>query len=517
MNTMQRSLRVRNSGHVLVTAVSILTVMAMVAGATIKAVSSRYKTAYRTAAWHESLVVAESGVDMTLAQVTGQLPDVQLNAQSGLNFATSTFSSNLATLLQLQSGGLTLKNGVAVTLTPDALTHAGEGGTTTAGSVTIEVLPLNQVLNGNLLSSALSALTSGTIPTINLIRITSSGTVFLPGSSREADVSKLDAELNHAVLVTGSDGKVVSQPYVSRQIQVLLKPVFPFQNGVVSNGYIHSLNAASNFDSFSSASPLTSTNGIYDPTKSRGNIQVSTNTADMQFAGKVFGNVYTNSGTLVKNSQITGSVNDNYFAAVPAVSAPTWSGSAAALSGSVAVSGGSVLAPTQTMYSSVSGTLHVKAGTVTSLVGGLLGGLPVVSTIVNGEADIYVKGNFNGTLIVDSGVTVHLYIQGNANFGPNGIQNLSNVASNVEIYGVPSTSGGTPAITIDTTGSPVAAVYAPLHSVVLSGNGAFSGALTVSSLDITGSADVHYDEALALQVSPVLGYEMVSWKELNVP
>jgi hypothetical protein len=117
------------------------------------------------------------------------------------------------------------------------------------------------VLNDNLLTGALGLLTSGTIPSINLIRITSTGTVYLPGSSREADVSKLDTELNRAVLVSGSNGQVVAQPYISRQIQVLLKPVFPFENGAVSSGFIHTTSSSTIFDSFSSASPLASTNG----------------------------------------------------------------------------------------------------------------------------------------------------------------------------------------------------------------------------------------------------------------
>ena len=191
---------------------------------------------------------------------------------------------------------------------------------------------------------------------------------------------------------------------------------------------------------------------------------------------------------------------------------PAWSGSSTAVSGSKAISGGTLLAPNQYQYSSVSGTLHVT-GTVISGLGSLLGGIPIISTVTNSEADIYVNGDFNGTLVVDSGVQVRHVLSNNDTMGPNALQNSSNIAANVEIFGVPSITNSAPTMSIDTTGSPVAAIYAPLHAMVLSGSGNFSGALTAASLNITGAADVHYDEALALQTGPVLGYELVSWQE----
>lgn len=510
----EQPLHNKSTGHVLITAVCILAVMAMIAGFTIQAVSARYKTAYRTAAWHEALVVAESGVDMTIAQVAGLLPDVNISS-NGITTATSPFSTSLITGLKIMPGGLNLSNGISLSVTPDPLTHGGEGATTSSSTVTIDILPLNQLLNTNLISGALGLLTSGSIPSINILRIQSTGTVYLPGSSRVSDVSKLDADLHRAVLVTDPTGHKVSQPYVSRQIEVLLKPVFPFENGVASNGFLHNTNPGTIFDSFSSASPTTSTNNLYDPAKSRQNIQVSSNSSDVVLSGTVDGNVLTNQAGILKTSQITGLVNNSYFSAIPAINVPTWAGTAVALSGSHSVAGGILLAPSQTTYSSVQGTLHVT-GNILSGLGSLLGGIPIVSGITSSEADIYVTGDFNGNLIVDPGTSVHLYVQGNVTLGPNALQNLTNVAANVQIYGVSSNSGPSPTMSIDTTGNPVAAVYAPTHAVTLSGNGGFSGALTTASLTIPSGADVHFDEALALQTGPVLGYQLIGWQELNV-
>ena len=65
----------------MVVAITILGVMALVAAYTMQAVSARYKTAMRTAAWDESLLISQPGVDMTLAQLATLLPNTQVNTQ----------------------------------------------------------------------------------------------------------------------------------------------------------------------------------------------------------------------------------------------------------------------------------------------------------------------------------------------------------------------------------------------------------------------------------------------------
>jgi len=516
--TKTRVLRVAASGeegHVLLVAMCIIALMALVAGGTLAAISARYKTAWRTAAWHESLLTAESGVDLTIAQVAGLLPDIQLDPKTALSLASSPLSTTLLTGLKLEPGGLNLKNGVTVSLTPDPLVHGGEGSTVTQATVSIDVLPLNQLLSTNLVSGALNLLSpSGQAPAINLLRLRSKGVVFLPSSNRSADVFKLDAELNQAMLVKDRQtGQRVTTPYIAREVEVILKPVFPFQNGVVSAGTINAPNAATLFDSFSSASALSSTNGLYDSSKRHSKIDVSSNGSNVTLAGMVYGDVSTNGGNIVKNSQITGSVNNGSYEPTPSLKVPTWTVASTIVSGAKTISAGALLTPAQFKYSSVNGTLHVTANAVGGL-GSLLGG-SALGSVVNSEADIFVTGDFTGTLIVDAGVQVKLYVQGNVTMAASGLQNSSNVAANVEILGVPPSSG-TPTISIDTTGGVIASIYAPNHNVTLNGNGDFSGAITSAQLNIPNAAQVHFDEALALQLGPLLGYSLVSWQEIPV-
>jgi cytoskeletal protein CcmA (bactofilin family) len=499
-------------------ALGVLMVLALIAGSTLSAVSARYKTALRMAAWEESLLTAESGVDMTVAQLAGLLPDVQLN-NNGLALGTSvTPSLALVTGLKLEPGGLNLANGVTVSLTMDPLVHGGEGATTSTATVSIDVLPLDQVLNGQLLSS-LSGLLSGNQPsTVNLLRLRSTGTVYLPGPSRAADASKLDSRLMRLALVTDpATGNKVSKPFVSRQIEVLLKPVFPFQHGVATDGLLSAPNGSTVFDSFNSASVLGSTNGLYDSAKRRSNIEVSTNGSDITVAGKVYGNVSTDGANFVKDAHVTGTVDNSYFSPLPAVKAPTWTIAPGTVSGGTKfVTAGTLLSPTQYKFNSVNGTVHVTANAV-GFLGTLLGQIPVVGSVVSAEADIYVTGDFSGTLIIDPGVKAKLYVQGNVTLGANQLQNNSQRASELQILGIAPADGTTRTISIDTTNNPIAAIYAPTHNVTLTGSGDFSGAIAAAQLQVTNGADIHFDEELALETGLVIGYELVSWQEIQTP
>ncbi|MEP6669651.1 MAG: hypothetical protein ABJF10_10890 [Chthoniobacter sp.] len=501
-------------GHAMLLALGILTILAVLAGSTLNAISSRYKTALRTAAWEESLLAAESGVDMTVAQLAGLLPDVQLS-NNGVALGTSTPSLALVTGLKLEPGGLNLANGLTVALTMDPLIHSGEGATTSSATVSIDVLPLDQLLNGQLLSGLTGLLSGSQASSVNLLRLRSTGTVYLPGPNRTADISKLDSQLMRLALVRDpATGKSVSKPFASRQIEVLLKPVFPFEHGVATDGLVNAPNALTNFDSFNSASALTSTNGLYDSAKRRSNMELSSNGSTLTLAGTVYGNVSTDGGNIVKDSHVTGTVNNAYFRALPTAKAPTWTTAATTVNGTKTVTAGSLLSPSTYKFNSVTGTLHVT-GNALGLLGNILGQIPVVGSVVSAEADIYVTGNFSGTIIVDPGVKAKVYVQGNVTMAANQLQNNSQRAAELQILGVPASDGATHTISIDTTGNPIASIYAPTHNVTLTGNGDFSGAITAAQLQIPSSAAVHFDEALALEPGLLLGYELVSWQEIS--
>lgn len=502
----------REQGNVMLMTLGILVVLALMAGSTLSAISGRYKTAYRTAAWEEALLTAESAVDITVAQLAGLLPDVQIN-NGGVTLGTSTPSLALLTGLQLEPGGLDLANGITVAINPDPLVHAGEGATVARATVSIDVLPLNEILNDQLLTNLLSLLSGSKASSVNLLRIRSRGTVELPGGSRASDVSKLDADLMRAALVRDPvTGQKVTKPFVSREIEVLMKPVFPFDRGISSDGPINAPSTLSRFDSFNSGSFLGSTNGLFDSSKRRSNIAVSVNSAQVAIGGTVYGNVMTNGGSIVKDARITGLVDNSYFRPLPSVVAPNWTAMSSAVTGTKTINAGTLLAPVHLKYSEVNGTLRVSPNLV-AILASLLNGIPIVSDLASSQVDIHVTGNFNGNLVVDPGVKVRLFVAGDVNLAANALQNNTQRATNVQIFGLPSTDGATHSINVDTAGNRIAAIYAPNHAVTLGGNGSLSGAVSAASLKLTGNSSVHFDEALALETSLVIGYELVSWKE----
>ncbi len=511
MITQSSKRRSREAGNVIVVTLGAVVILATIAATTLSAISSRYPTAYRTAAWEEALLSAESGVNMTIAQIAGLLPDIQLN-NAGAVLAAPTPSPSLVTGLKLEAGGLNLNSVASISLTSDPLVHGGEGATTSTGTVSIDVLTLDTALNGQLLSGVVGLLDTSKAASVTLLRLRSKGVVELPSTSRVPDSSKLDARMIRAAFVRDpATGQTVSRPFVSREIEVLLKPVFPFERGVATEDLIEAISSPTVFDSFNSGSSTTSTNGLYDSSKRREKIEVASNSAQVTLGGVVHGDVFTNGSNLPKDSHVTGRVNNDYFRPLPAIKAPTWAASTSTVNGPLETSivAGSLLSPSHNKYTDVTSTgiLHVKAS--------LLGGLLSLLDPINKQADIWVTGNFLGKLIVDPGVKVRLFVAGNVNFVSGALDNKTQRAANVQIFGLPSTTATAQTMTIDTSSNPIASIYAPTHALTLNGNGGFSGAISSANLRMTGNSGVHFDEALTLETGLLLGYGVVSWKEIT--
>ncbi len=64
MITQSSKRRSREAGNVIVVTLGAVVILATIAATTLSAISSRYPTAYRTAAWEEALLSAESGVNI---------------------------------------------------------------------------------------------------------------------------------------------------------------------------------------------------------------------------------------------------------------------------------------------------------------------------------------------------------------------------------------------------------------------------------------------------------------------
>ena len=93
----------------------------------------------------------------------------------------------------------------------------------------------------------------------------------------------------------------------------------------------------------------------------------------------------------------------------------------------------------------------------------------------------------------------------------NSCVNETGNAANLGIYGTESCED------IHYTGDSIFAgfMYAPYAAYQFSGQGDFIGAVVADTIDVSGSGDFLYDEALRnLELPFLLGYRVVNWEEL---
>lgn len=483
----------RQKGTVLFVVLTSLAVLSAVAAQILISSMTSYRSMHRAATWKEALVTAEAGVDIAVAELTKTLPDVRLNKEEGLGLSLPTsILPNLGLGLTLQPGSTGLPTNLSVTLSPPPLEKKGEGSSQQIAQVSIDVLPLDVSLT-NLLNLG------GNSVSLQLVRVRSTGIAYLD-QSRTAGSDSEEIILRRPTLRFDSEtGKSVNRPRVSRSIEVTLRPAFAFQDGFTSEGIFKVADANALFDSFNSLSPLNSTNKRYDLTKRLQNASVKTNSAEMEMAGSVYGNVATNGGNIEKTERITGSVDNENFQRVPSLRPPTWSGSPlapASVTGNVTLSAGTVLLPTRYKFNSISGNLIIDRGLLS----------------LGTNVEIWVTGDLTGSVRIADGVQAKLYVQGTVTAAAGAIRNDSHRASNLQIFGLANGSEAK-TMTLSLTNGLEAAIFAPDHNVVFSGTGDFSGSVSAGTITVQGASRFHYDEALALNLGPILRFDIASWRE----
>jgi len=492
-------------GSTLVVALVSVLVVAMVTGHILLRITAQMETANRSAAWNEALTTAESAVDMTVSDLTAVLPDVRVNSGDGLNIGDSQLKNPVLMSLGVGSSGLSLQPGVPVTFTPLTLRHGGEGAGQQEATVTLDVVPLSQLLGSGalqfqdsvgLLANPLAAITGGDL---QLVHLRARGTVAI--RSQRGDRDPLDSELRRATLVWDRLSRArATQAAMTREVEVYLKPVFPFQSAITASGALDSPSSNATFDSFNSLLTAASTNGLYDPSKKLSNGDINVYDSRLNLAGTVLGDVRTSGAYVVKTDRISGIVDNSCQKPLPLIRAPLWNRtpqSPGEVIGSTTLAAGLPGAPTRYKFDRITSSLQIT---------GALG--------LDTNVEIWVTGDVTGSIRLDPGVRAKVYVQGNVSLDANCLVNSSNRAANLMIFGLPADVSGSSAREIRLgLGDLCAGIYAPTHNVRLVGNGHFQGAITSASFVTEGDAHVHFDEALALNVGPTIRFEVASWSE----
>jgi hypothetical protein len=489
----------RNHGSILVWTVLTIAILSLLAVEALRIVSAKYQNAIQTAAWQESLLGAESGIDLAIVELRKSLFPAPNHAWEGWS--------------------ATPGNGVI------------SYGTTTIPNAGLAGTPMTVEVNVDAPSSLKDPSNSW-----QYYRVRTIGTMPLTGPARVND-NKQDTRLRKFTLgfERFTNGILQSRvltggevPRVSRRAEAIVRPVSAFDQAIISRGPLDLTNQDTVVDSYDSRDAAKSTNGLYDQAKRQQNGDIATN-GNLVAAGNahIYGDVSTNAGTVSGAANITGLQRTDFYQDLMIIKAPSWpsvNASPSTVTGTTTINASAMKDSAASRYvlSQIS-----LSGTQTLTIAGA----------ANGSAtyiDIYVPGNISvidtAKIQINPGVSATIHFGGNVTIAGNGMLNSNNQPADLQLYGIPPT--GNPdqtgdwqgdysqgpaqqVVTLGGNGQISLALYAPSADVTVNGgltSGHVFGSIVGKSVQLTGVTNFHYDEALTI-AGIAANYKIVSWFE----
>lgn len=492
-----------NAGSVLIWTVLVITILSLAAAELLHVISSKYHTTLHTATWQESLLGAESGVDLALRELRKSL-------FPGANGAWESWTTKPAD--GVTSYGLT------------TIPNAGLAGTEMRIKVNVDApAHLKELSNG-----------------WQHYRIRAIGTMPLTGVPRGND-NKQDTLLRKFSLQaerfagTALAPDVFDRPQASRRIEAIVRPKSAFDQAIMSVGALNLMDHNIIIDSYDSRDSTKSTAdpkgsdgilgtaddgkgpGLYDAAKRQRNGNIATN-GTLLNAGNayVYGDVSTNSGTATGVTNVTGVQRNDFYQEPIPVGAPSWYGTSSINPSPSIVRGSTDLAAHATQGSAdsryVLSEINLDGNQILNFIGAADGSRTYV--------EIYVTGDITAVglsqIVVQPGVEAVIYFAGNVNVQGNGIINKNNKPGNLIMYGItPSDTTVTKTVHLGGNGLLSAAVYAPDYDVQINNGGtkgSVFGSFVGKTVTMDGVTDLHYDEALGAG-GRITDYKIVSWFE----
>ena len=500
MNANSRSslgfvIRHGQAGSILITTLIVITVLALISAAAIYRLNNRHATTYISQSWNEALSSAESGADAAFQAMNNSVSSPS-TAWTGWKQAdgTASSSSNAATFPKTCSFSM--------------WTHTGEGNT--------KVFAIVQVDN---------TVTDGTgnkwmrVRSTGVTEVPRMGLSGLEGSILDSTGIKThNGALRKVRLTKDLTGGVLRLPQIARTIEVMACPpgTSDYIRGLTVKNWV-SMSGSAYTDSFDSGDSSKSTNGLYDLAKRQqhGDVAVnaSGNSSDLRSA-YVWGNASSNGGSIDNTSHVQGSVFNNFSTTINPVTIPTtglgtYNNSYTVInnpSGPVTLTGGPAGSP---QYYDL--TTLVISNSSNPLI--LAPSAPGVDSYIN----IVVRGKttVSGSGYVQQQPNVHvkIYSVDEITVSGGGFLNQTNIAANLQVFGVDPASGTNKA-TVSGSANFIGVLNAPQFAITISGTGAFMGAAIGLNATISGSGGFHYDEALSrLGGSGTSSYQVASWIE----
>ena len=478
---MKRALKKTINASALAWTVITITLLSMGAVEILRLVTIKYQNALQTATWQEALVAGESGIDLAITELRKSLFPAPNHAWEGWN--------------NPPGDGVT-------SYTMTTVENAGFAGTPMTVQIYVDA-PASLIDPTN---------------SWQYYRIRTVGTMPITGPARTTD-NKQDNRLRklslrwerftNGILTPHS----VSAPQVSRRIEAIVRPVSSFDQAIMSVGTLDLTDQNIVVDSYDSRYPTKSTNGLYDPAKRQqnGNIATDGNLIDAGNA-HIYGDVSTNAGTVSGAANITGVERTDFYQEPIPVAAPTWlsiNPTPATITGNAVMTANAVRGSTNSRY--ILNTISLSGSQTLTISGAPDGGQTFIEIYVIG--DISVTGQ--GQITIAPGVSATFYFAGNVDVSGKGILNSNNQPGDLLIYGIEPPSGISRHVSLSGNAQLTAAVYAPGHTVTVSGGGSSGhvfGSIVGKTVMMTGVTNLHYDEALS-SGGIINNYKIVSWFE----
>ncbi len=485
--------RPSQSGSALLISLFVITILSLLLGGVLIQIRVNANTLNQAISWQQALVAAEAGVQQAAAQVQAQfVPLLNLNTPPDLTGTQSNIPAVSGTL-----------------------TNSGEGNVSAT---------FGYVLSGTKGSKGTSfrVLSTGTAQV--------AGTKFVGHDGRDAVLRKLTFTSNAC--------------FATRQIEAWFAPDRSAECGLVTNGTISMNNHNITVDSFDSSSynnadptlrrsePNKGPNAIigYYNSKAINNsnggvmgqdyfyADIGTNGQLITAGGAyIYGDAMTNGGVATGTVHVSGSIYNDFYQLLAPVKPPTETFQAITMPNKgTTLLGGTKDSPTRYKVDSVSVTgnnakLTFDFGTVTS---------GTATDPNKNYIELYITGNFNtkgggngdGSIVINSGVNVKIYVGGNIGLGGNGIANNNGSASSLSILGITPPAGVIRTADFGGTSTFYGTVYAPGYDITLGGTPTYIGSMIGKSATLVGNVAIRYDEALNGKL-PISRYKIVSWFE----
>jgi hypothetical protein len=347
----------------------------------------------------------------------------------------------------------------------------------------------------------------------NWLRIRSTGKADLSGASF-VSLDAQDALLRKLSLRRDrTNGTFVgTNPRATRTVEILAAPI---PKGLVGMAILLDQKLTMKggwIDSFDSGNPEKSTNGSYDIAKrqSKGNVGINDTQGTSDIGGAyIYGDLAYNGVAPTGTDNVQGVISKPFEADITSVKPPVWKSynlTPTIIKNSTTLTGGSKSTPARYKVTEI----NVGGGKVLTLAPHAPGAESYIEVWVSG--DFTTSGS--GYILEEAGVHVTFYIAGDMTISGSAFTVKSNVAANNIVNLITPDPGVQQKVTVSGGGTFVGVINGPGADFDISGSANFSGALIGKTMNVSGGASIHYDEALNRNGTAIGNqYQFRSWVE----